>query len=297
MLIGALALLLQGCDTPIPQHAVGNWRTKPNYLNQFKYLPTGADGNHAVLNSCSQPDASATTQCNGRGYCRAFSKTFIATEDDNTPLSFCECDRDWADPECGTERKSQMTAFFLSLFLGFVGADYFYLGFPVWALGKLFTLGGLGVWWLIDIMRTASGPVYAYNFRTSQDLPHYLAILILVFIGMLIGFCIAIETYLTYRKARREDLARLEHDEESRHFKETKADLAQMEGPRFRSSNNANFQGRPGFSGYGATMPMTHPNANAPYAIPGNTPYGGLAGPYGPAGVLGQGSPTPASIR
>jgi hypothetical protein len=30
----------------------------------------------------------------------------------------CECDPDWADPECRTKRKSQAVAYTLALFLG-----------------------------------------------------------------------------------------------------------------------------------------------------------------------------------
>jgi TM2 domain len=43
-------------------------------------------------------------------------------------------------------------AFWLSVFLGFVGADRFYLGYGVLGLIKLFTFGGLGLWWLLDIV-------------------------------------------------------------------------------------------------------------------------------------------------
>jgi hypothetical protein len=102
------------------------------------------------------------------------------------------------------------------------GADYFYLGFPLWGMAKLLTLGGLGAWWLIDIVRIAAGPVYAYNFRTSNDLPHSAAMLILLFLCSLLGFLAAVETYLIYRRRKRDDLQKLHQSEDQRHWQETK---------------------------------------------------------------------------
>merc|ERR1719440_2657870 len=248
------------------------------------------NANNAVLNSCAQKNALATERCNGRGYCRAFSKTFVATKDDDTPLSFCQCERDWADPECGTKRKSQMTAFFWSLFLGFLGADYFYLGYPLWGLCKLFTLGGFGFWWLIDIVRTASGPVYATYFRTAQDLPHWSAVLIILAFFILIGFLIAIETYMTYRRDKRKHLGELMTMEEAQHWQETREDL--LGGPTARSMRNQNFAQNPLFTGYGAALPAPLPSGGTPYARFRNTPDGRpeLPGPFGPAGIQGHGS-------
>ena len=46
--------------------------------------------------------------------------------------------------------KSRTTARVLSVFLGWVGADRFYLGYRRLGLAKLLTLGLLGVWWVID---------------------------------------------------------------------------------------------------------------------------------------------------
>ena len=50
-------------------------------------------------------------------------------------------------------RRSLRTAWLLALFLGFAGADRFYLRKPVTGTLKLLTLGGAGLWWLIDLVR------------------------------------------------------------------------------------------------------------------------------------------------
>ena len=50
-------------------------------------------------------------------------------------------------------RRSLRTAWLLALFLGFTGADRFYLRRPVTGTLKLLTLGGAGIWWLIDLFR------------------------------------------------------------------------------------------------------------------------------------------------
>ncbi|MDR7081562.1 hypothetical protein J2X01_000839 [Arthrobacter ginsengisoli] len=49
--------------------------------------------------------------------------------------------------------RSLRTAWLLALFLGFTGADRFYLHKPVTGTLKLLTLGGAGIWWLIDLFR------------------------------------------------------------------------------------------------------------------------------------------------
>jgi len=49
------------------------------------------------------------------------------------------------------EKKSAGVAYALWFFLGALGGHRFYAGDTGYALGMLFTLGGLGVWALIDV--------------------------------------------------------------------------------------------------------------------------------------------------
>jgi TM2 domain-containing membrane protein YozV len=55
--------------------------------------------------------------------------------------------------------KQYMTALLLSIFLGTLGVDRFYLGDTGAGIGKLLTLGGCGIWAIIDIVNIATHKV------------------------------------------------------------------------------------------------------------------------------------------
>jgi len=64
--------------------------------------------------------------------------------------------------------KSWLAALLLSIFLGGLGVDRFYLGKIGTGILKLITGGGLGIWWLIDLILIASG-----SMKDAQGRPLY----------------------------------------------------------------------------------------------------------------------------
>jgi len=61
------------------------------------------------------------------------------------------------------QQKSWAVALILSIFLGVLGIDRFYLGYTGKGILKLITGGGLGIWWLIDLIRIASNSLRDAN--------------------------------------------------------------------------------------------------------------------------------------
>jgi hypothetical protein len=68
-------------------------------------------------------------------------------------------------PQCGAQQHKNNTTpkklnwtltLIMSICFGWLAVDRFMMGQIGWGLLKLFTFGGLGVWWLIDIILIAS---------------------------------------------------------------------------------------------------------------------------------------------
>lgn len=197
VLLGALAVVavsLQGCDIMF-SHSAGTWETRPNYLQSFAVKKTEVEGSSgsaaspsslhltskSYMNSCSNSALDDGQKCNGRGVCKEFA----------AGLSFCQCSTGYTGPECRSDRKSQRTAFLLSLFTGFLGLDRFYLGELSAGTLKMATLGGFGVWWMWDIVWIGSAPIYTRGHgRLAADLPHFVYVILAVLWVAFLGYFI-----------------------------------------------------------------------------------------------------------
>ena len=54
------------------------------------------------------------------------------------------------------KKRKFLTALLLSIFLGTLGVDRFYMGYVGLGILKLLTGGGCGIWWLIDLILIAT---------------------------------------------------------------------------------------------------------------------------------------------
>ena len=52
--------------------------------------------------------------------------------------------------------KNWLAALLISILIGTLGIDRFFMGYIGLGILKLITLGGFGVWWLIDVILIAS---------------------------------------------------------------------------------------------------------------------------------------------
>jgi len=59
------------------------------------------------------------------------------------------------------KEKNWIVALLLSIFLGWIGIDRFYMNYIGTGIIKLLTLGGIGIWWIIDLILIVTG----YDFK------------------------------------------------------------------------------------------------------------------------------------
>ena len=75
----------------------------------------------------------------------------------NNNVTVVENNEELTSPAAAGEGKSQVTALILVAFIGGLGIHRFYLGYTWQGIVQLLTLGGCGVWALIDLIRIITG--------------------------------------------------------------------------------------------------------------------------------------------
>ncbi|NMH25043.1 TM2 domain-containing protein [Flavobacterium solisilvae] len=62
-----------------------------------------------------------------------------------------------SSPAAASGGKSQLAALLICFFVGIIGIHRFYLGYTWQGIVQILTLGGLGIWTLIDFIRIITG--------------------------------------------------------------------------------------------------------------------------------------------
>lgn len=84
-----------------------------------------------------------------------------STNDDDDELS---------SPAAAASGKSQVTALILAILIGGIGIHRFYLGYTWQGIVQLLTLGGCGIWSLIDLIRIITGDLQPKNGNYTETL-------------------------------------------------------------------------------------------------------------------------------
>lgn len=86
--------------------------------------------------------------------------------------------------------KSFLTTWLLSYFLGWLGADRFYLGYTGLGVLKLVTFGGCGIWALIDWILVWAGSMKASDGTALKGRQQHMNTVLIVFIVSFVAYVI-----------------------------------------------------------------------------------------------------------
>lgn len=89
------------------------------------------------------------------------ANTTVVVEKQNAELS---------SPAAASGGKSQVTALILAALVGGIGIHRFYLGYTWQGIVQLLTLGGCGIWSLIDLIRIITGDLKPKDGNYSKTL-------------------------------------------------------------------------------------------------------------------------------
>ncbi|GGK56417.1 MULTISPECIES: TM2 domain-containing protein [Flavobacteriaceae] len=94
----------------------------------------------------------------------------VAAIDNTTEVNKTSDAEILVSPAAAGSEKSQGIALLLGIFLGGLAGHKWYLGNP-WYINLLFivTLGGLGIWWIIDMIRIITGEYKPHNGSYKAD--------------------------------------------------------------------------------------------------------------------------------
>lgn len=79
-------------------------------------------------------------------------------------------DDELSSPAAVAGGESQLIALLLAIFVGGIGIHRFYLGYTWQGIVQLVTLGGCGVWALIDLIRIITGDLQPKNGSYTKTL-------------------------------------------------------------------------------------------------------------------------------
>jgi hypothetical protein len=79
-------------------------------------------------------------------------------------------EEEFSSPATSNSGKSQLTALLLAIFVGGIGIHRFYLGYTWQGVVQLLTLGGCGIWALIDLVRIITGDLEPKSGPYSKTL-------------------------------------------------------------------------------------------------------------------------------